>query len=134
LKQRSAGGAIVYAKDLARVARFYEQVCGMSVASRDADFVALKRDGLEIVVVQVPEHIARTFEIASPPERREDSALKLVFPVPSIAAARGIAPGLGGIVDGTAREWTFNGSRVCDGHDPEGNVIQLREPGGAEDL
>ena len=25
------------------------------------------------------------------------------------------------------REWEFDGDRVCDGHDPEGNVLQLRE-------
>jgi hypothetical protein len=25
------------------------------------------------------------------------------------------------------REWSFNGVTVCDGFDPEGNVIQFRE-------
>ena len=33
----------------------------------------------------------------------------------------------GGALDPTAREWQFQSQRVCDGHDPEGNVIQLRE-------
>jgi hypothetical protein len=28
-------------------------------------------------------------------------------------------------------EWLFEGSRVCDGHDPEGNVFQLRQVGKA---
>jgi len=26
------------------------------------------------------------------------------------------------------REWTYRGRRVCDGHDPEGNVFQAAEP------
>jgi hypothetical protein len=25
------------------------------------------------------------------------------------------------------REWEFEGAKVCDGHDPEGNVFQLRQ-------
>ncbi len=25
------------------------------------------------------------------------------------------------------REWTFDGLTICDGHDPEGNVVQLRQ-------
>jgi len=28
------------------------------------------------------------------------------------------------------REWSFNGVTVCDGVDPEGNVIQFREHAG----
>jgi hypothetical protein len=27
------------------------------------------------------------------------------------------------------REWEFEGAKVCDGHDPEGNVFQLRQAG-----
>jgi hypothetical protein len=25
------------------------------------------------------------------------------------------------------REWEFEGAKVCDGHDPEGNVFQIRQ-------
>jgi hypothetical protein len=27
------------------------------------------------------------------------------------------------------REWRFEDAKVCDGHDPEGNVFQLRQAG-----
>lgn len=121
------GGATVYAKDLPRVALFYEKACNLQPVQRATDFVVLERDGLQIVVVEIPEHIARTFEIPTPAPRREDTALKLVFVVDSIARARESAQTLGGTVDATEREWEFRGMRVCDGHDPEGNVIQLRE-------
>jgi len=27
------------------------------------------------------------------------------------------------------REWELRGANVCDGHDPEGNIFQLRQAG-----
>ena len=83
-----------------------------------------------MIVHAIPAEIAATITLASPPLRREESALKPFFPVASLAAARSAAAGLGGLVDPPEREWTAGTSRACDGHDPEGNVIQLREPAG----
>jgi hypothetical protein len=37
------------------------------------------------------------------------------------------------MLDPAASEWTWRGLRHCDGHDPEGNVIQLRQPATASD-
>jgi hypothetical protein len=31
------------------------------------------------------------------------------------------------MLNAAAKEWEFDGWRVCDGVDPEGNVIQVRE-------
>jgi hypothetical protein len=64
---------------------------------------------------------------AAPPEPREDTALKLVFGVENIARARRRAAELGGAVKAAEREWDFEGAKVCDGYDPEGNVFQLRQ-------
>jgi predicted enzyme related to lactoylglutathione lyase len=58
--------------------------------------------------------------------RREDVPVKLVFAVVDIVAARNSAAERGGAVDPVDREWGFEGFKVCDGHDPEGNVFQLR--------
>ncbi len=33
----------------------------------------------------------------------------------------------GGEVFPPEREWNFQGYRVCDGMDPEGNVVQFRQ-------
>jgi hypothetical protein len=33
----------------------------------------------------------------------------------------------GGVMEPVDKEWSFNGVTVCDGLDPEGNVIQFRE-------
>jgi hypothetical protein len=81
----------------------------------------------QLVVHALPADVAASFEIVTPPLRREDAAVKLVFPVPSLGAARALAVRHGGELDPVGREWQFQGGLVCDGHDPEGNVFQLRE-------
>jgi hypothetical protein len=53
--------------------------------------------------------------------------VKLVFAVPSIAQARAWAPALGGELNPPEKMFEARGFRACDGHDPEGNVIQFRE-------
>lgn len=37
------------------------------------------------------------------------------------------AASLGGHIKPAAAEWSARGFRACDGHDPEGNVLQVRE-------
>jgi len=50
----------------------------------------------------------------------------LEITVPSLAAAREAAQRLGGAV--YEEEWESRGFRIRNAHDPEGNVLQLREP------
>jgi predicted enzyme related to lactoylglutathione lyase len=79
------------------------------------------------VIHGIPDRIAKTIEITSPPARRTDMAVKLVFPVASIDDARLKAPALGGELNPKKKEFVARGFRACDGCDPEGNVIQFRE-------
>jgi hypothetical protein len=89
--------------------------------------VVLGSSTSQLVIVQVPAAIASTIHMAHPPVRRAKSPVKLVFDVESIAAVRCAVPNLGGGIDPTESEWVFQGHRVCDGHDPEGNVVQFQE-------
>ena len=127
MREGPAGGAVVYAVAPQRLAAFYEAVAGLEIVHVEDDYVVLERGAFQLVVHGIPKAIAEAIEVTSPPVRREDAALKIVLPVASLAAAREAAPAHGGLIDPEAREWWFDGSRVCDGHDPEGNVIQLRE-------
>ncbi len=129
MSQSIVAGAVVYAKDVARVSRFYAQVCGLEIVHEVADHVVLEADGYELVVVEIPAAIAVNIRIETPPLRRENTAVKLVFWVDDLAAARTAALAAGGELNAPEREWQFQGARVCDGHDPEGNVIQLRAAG-----
>lgn len=120
--------AVLYAKDIARVGDFYVHVAGLRPAHEAQDHRVLASAAFQLVVVEVPPGIAATIHLTEPPQRRENTAVKLVFPVASLAAARQVAPAHGGRLNTPGREWVFQGSRVCDGEDPEGNVVQFREP------
>lgn len=119
-------GAVVYARDMGRVSRFYAGLAGLPVTHEEPGFTVLGSATFQLTVVAVPPALAQRITIASPPVRRQDTALKLCLAVPSIDAARAAAERLGGVIDGPEREWMFQGNRVCDGHDPEGNVVQVR--------
>lgn len=125
----SRAGAVLYAKDMDRVAAFYAAVLGLEAAARDDEHVLLESPAFQLVVLRIPSHIASTIQIAAPPVQRANAAVKLVFFVPGIAGARAAAEALGGVLNRAETEWLFNGWKVCDGLDPEGNVIQFRERG-----
>jgi catechol 2,3-dioxygenase-like lactoylglutathione lyase family enzyme len=123
----SRTGAVLFAKNLDRVADFYSVVLGLTEANRDAEHIVLESPGFQLVVHTIPGDSAATVEVAVPPMRRTAAAFKPVFFVPSIASVRVVAEAHGGVMEPAVREWSFNGVRVCDGLDPEGNVIQFRE-------
>lgn len=119
--------AVVYVCDVARVVPFYATISDLAVADVQDGFTVLRSSTLELALVSVPPGIADDIEITDPPQRREDTAVKLVLPVASLAAARIVAPALRGIVDSVDTEWLWQGTWGCDGHDPEGNVVHLQE-------
>jgi predicted enzyme related to lactoylglutathione lyase len=118
--------AVLYAADVPRLQAFYESVCGLEVAESTPDFVTLVSDRWELTMVAVPDRMAATLEPSDPPRRRSETPIKLAFAVASLADARSAALAAGGLVDGA--EWAFHDAVVCDGQDPEGNVVQFRSP------
>jgi catechol 2,3-dioxygenase-like lactoylglutathione lyase family enzyme len=120
---------VVYVVDLERMTTFYADVLGLEVVEHDpGDFATMESGDVALSLVRMPDEWAAEVEITDPPSRREDVALKMSFPVASIAAARTAAAAAGGLVDDPSTEWAFRGDVVCHGHDPEGNVISLRAP------
>ena len=79
------------------------------------------------MIRRIQKHIAASIDISTPPELREDTPVKLVFSVEDIAIVRNRAAERGGVIDAVEREWEFEGTKVCDGHDPEGNAFQVRQ-------
>jgi predicted enzyme related to lactoylglutathione lyase len=122
-------GAVLYAKDLDRLVAFYASVAGIAPQAIEKGYAVFGSRPSQFVILRIPKRIADTIDIATPPEPREDTALKLVFGVEDIAHARERAAELGGAMNAVEREWEFEGAKVCDGHDPEGNVFQLRQAG-----
>ncbi len=121
-------GAVLFAKNLDRVATFYAAVLDLSEANRADDHILLESPGFQLVVHRIVGGDSSAAD-SMPPARRASAAFKPVFFVPSIAHLRGVAETHGGVMAPAGQEWSFNGVTVCDGCDPEGNVIQFREPG-----
>jgi predicted enzyme related to lactoylglutathione lyase len=119
-------GAILYAKNLPRLVDFYAAVTSLQVQTIEQSFAILGQQPSQLVIVRIPERIARSTAIETPPVRREEVPIKLVFAVADIFVARNRAAERGGAVDPIDREWEFEGMKVCDGYDPEGNIFQLR--------
>lgn len=119
--------AVLYAKHLARMQAFYQGVFLFGIEHMEADHVVLVSSLSQLTIVQIPDSIASSIHLSDPPERRTETPIKLVFEVKDIAVARNTALNLGGGLDSAEREWTFHGYRICDGYDPEGNVVQLHQ-------
>ncbi len=126
----SRSGAVLFAKDVGRLAEFYSAVLGLQVTGRGEDHVVLESPGFQLVVHEVPPGRATPVDIAVPPTRRATAAIKPVFFVESLTRVRTAAGLLGGLMESEDQEWSFQGMTVCDGLDPEGNVIQFREDAG----
>lgn len=122
-------GAVLYAKDLNRLVDFYASVTGLEPQTAETAYAVLGARLQQLVIARIPKRIADTIDIATPPEPRADTPLKFVFAVADLAHARERAAELGGLVNPVQREWEFEGAKVCDGHDPEGNIFQVRQAG-----
>ena len=118
-------GAVLFTINLKSIAAFYERMIGMKVLMTADDHIRLEAGSFRLTVHAIPERYARDITIKTPPTIRETSAVKLAFRVEDIARAREIAAQLGGAVYATDREWKYEGTTICDGYDPDGNVFQL---------
>lgn len=123
-------GLVVYAKDLARVANFYEQTLALPCVETEADFVVFARGGVELVIVRIPDAIASRIHLASPAVIREETPLKATFLVDDLERVRVAAAATGGGTRPLATAWRWRGQLHLDGRDPEGNVVQFRQADG----
>lgn len=120
--------AVLYAKNLDRLAEFYTTLGLVVDESERGDYAVLIGPGVELSIVQIPEPIASQIQISDPPQARSKTPIKLVFFVASIDATLAAAGRLGGRIADGSKRWQFRGHAVEDAVDPEGNQYQLREP------
>lgn len=127
MSNQPKSGAVLFAKDLLRVAKFYEELLALTVSVSEPDHLVMESAEFQLVVHALPKEVAKSINITSPPARRTEVPTKLFFPVVSLAETRIKATALGGELNPQSKEWEARGFRACDGHDPEGNVVQFRE-------
>ena len=113
---------VFYSNDIEALASFYKNVFQFSIADSDESYIRLLKEQLEIVILQAPDQYKTTTV-----EARESTAIKPVFFTESeIDEIRNAVVENGGFFKSTHSEWQFNGHTVCDGHDIEGNIFQVR--------
>ena len=111
-------GVVVYARDLDRLARFYEHVAGMRRLHADADRIVLASDDADLVVHTPPAPMAP----GNAP--RLAAAFKPFFTVADLDLTLEGIDASGGVV--LPGRWSGAGFTVCNVGDPEGNILQLR--------
>jgi predicted enzyme related to lactoylglutathione lyase len=122
-----SSGIVLFAKDIAHTARFYQALLALAVVHSDKDHIVLESADAALVIHGIPAHIASQIDIASPPELREETPLKPFYRVASLQQARQAAAAHGGAVAPDSKQWAARDFLACDGYDPEGNVFQLRQ-------
>ncbi|OWY26641.1 hypothetical protein [Herbaspirillum robiniae] len=127
-------GAVLFAKDVARLAAFYAQVLAVVPKHAEAEKVVIEAEQFLLVIHAIPPAVAANVQIVSPPVLRENVPVKLFLPVRSLAQARIRAQSQGGGLKPVEAEWSGPDFRACDGFDPEGNVVQFREAQPADAL
>jgi predicted enzyme related to lactoylglutathione lyase len=125
--ESSTVSAVLFAKDMKRVAAFYVQALGMTCSASDEHHWALDGYGFHLIVHQISKPIADGIAIRQPPERRVRGAIRLNFPVRSIADSRRVARSLGGEVDDAPPQWADRNINFFLGYDPEGNVVGVSQ-------
>jgi predicted enzyme related to lactoylglutathione lyase len=119
-------GVVLYAADFTRLSTFYSRLLGFTVLQTDTEHVLLRSAAFELVILTTAQSGAIGAEATRPPSPRTHTAIKPVFYVADLAAARVLAGELRGGVNAAGHEWRFQDCTVCDGFDPEGNIFQLR--------
>jgi hypothetical protein len=126
--------AVLYAKDVARLGAFYAAVTAPAAVHEAGDGVRFEYPGFALDLVRIPPHIADDLHIATPPERREDTPIKLTFPISDLDEARSAAAAAGGSIDGAESEWSHGGRVRVNGCDPEGNIFEVAAGVSAESV
>lgn len=120
-------GAVLFVQNVKHLRDFYRSVFSMNIETDENSYAVLSIPGFELVIHGIPNESSFADTQMEPIVVREDSSLKLCLPVQSLTEARATAKALGGFIKDKEHEWNFNGIVACDGHDPEGNVIQARQ-------
>jgi predicted enzyme related to lactoylglutathione lyase len=113
---------VLFVDDLTGSANFYAALLGADLLDQSETFVRVTSESSEVLLHKIP---GATPDAAYAP--REDAAMKPVYFVASIDAARTAVANLGGRVYDPSTVATYGNVHYCDAIDPEGNVIQLAE-------
>lgn len=120
---------VIFAKNKIRVSAFYRRTLGLTASEELPSHDLLHGPGIALVIHTIPRKFAAAIHITRPPQVREDTPFKPAFVVADLEAVRAAAQATGGGLKPADAAWQIRGATVLDGWDPEGNVVQFKQPG-----
>lgn len=127
-KNQPLQGVCIFAKNKEAMSAFYRQTLGLKVQGSDKTHDLLVGKGQEVVIHAISKAYADSIHIETPPVPRDDSPIKPTFVVKDLAAVREAVEQTGGFLKPLKKAWRFRGFIVLDGWDPEGNIVQFKQP------
>ena len=119
---------MVYARDIEAMTAFYRDVMRLAVVRELSDWVELDAGDFQIALHAIPAAIAAKIVIATPPEPRADTPIKLLFESTDLGALRARLRAVGLELPSRRREGGSAPDHV-DGYDVEGKVFAIRDRG-----
>ena len=126
ISQTNTQNLVIFAKDVNRLSRFYQEVLHLMVSEDEKSHQLLQGQNVELVIHAIPESVAKSIDIQEPPSLRGFAAIKPAFYVDDLKVTTETVEGNGGLMNPLEDAWEIRGTRVLDGCDPEGNVIQFK--------
>lgn len=118
-------GLVIYSSRLDSLVDFYSTVLHLDVVEQDNTHALLEAVGFELVILEtaISKNSKNDDTTIS---AREDTAIKPTFFIDESLDDIGHKIVSKGGALFKPKDWEFGGRMVCDGHDCEGNVFQLR--------
>lgn len=126
MSNKPVPSVVLFVSDVPRLSTFYRELASMTIVHQEASHAILEIEGFQLVIHALHGEPSPQPSSDGQLSVRDDSYFKLCLPVESLDAARSQAASLGGFIKAREHEWEARGFRACDGHDPEGNVLQVR--------
>jgi catechol 2,3-dioxygenase-like lactoylglutathione lyase family enzyme len=116
---------VLWVSDMDAQAAFYSRLLGLEQVIREPGFAELASETNGVLLHELPEEYRATVPLTAQLTAQQEVAIKPVFVVKDISAARKSIDGTLGTVQGS--EKTYGASTYLDVVDPEGNIIQLEQ-------
>lgn len=116
---------VLWVSDMDAQATFYSRLLGVEQGMREPRFAELSNETNTVLLHELPEEYRASVPLAVQLNAQQEVAIKPVFVVTDLAAARKSINGTLGTIQGN--EKTYGASTYLDVVDPEGNVIQLEQ-------
>lgn len=116
---------VLWVSDMDAQVAFYCSLLGLEESSRSEGFVELTSEYNAVLIHVLPDEYRAALPLTAQLAAQTDVAIKPVFRVADVEAARNLAEG--SLATFAEEVVTYGSSKFLDVVDPEGNVIQIEQ-------